>query len=538
MMQRLYLFGLVTLIGMLAAGCAGGGSLTRGPATAASAPLPSPTSAGERPDSIGASTIAPMESGPPAVFSMTPTSVKGPTPAGAPMAPISIEGPNPQPAPGATARRPLINDASPIPPTLPQAQSGGATPEASPGPSSVRRRRTGPPAGGAESAFGYVQDLAEKLGSRESATEEERAAADYLLSRFEEFGYTPKLQEFNVESLSRELSSLILDESPAQESGEEIEVVPLSRSATGVAFGPLVFVGLAKNEDIPEEGLRGKIALVERGLITFEDKVNRVDEAGAAGAVIYNNRPGGFQGTLFNPSSIPVLSISQEEGKRIQELLTTGEVQATVTVQKQTNPSRNVIAEKPGTGQGVVVLGAHYDTVPNVAGANDNASGTGVLLALAKAAAGGSQSSFPFTLRFIAFGSEETGLRGSRHYVNSLSEEERGQIRAMLNLDSLGSGEELRVSGADELTTRVVDTAAREGIPLSRSGGLLGGSSSDHASFDRAGIPVIFFFSRDSSRIHSPEDTIEFVNPELLAGAVRLAEALLESPELILEESG
>ena len=92
--------------------------------------------------------------------------------------------------------------------------------------------------------------------------------------------------------------------------------------------------------------------------------------------VIYNNLPGNFQGVLSNPASIPAVSISQDDGLEIEELLSTGAVEAAVSVIEELLSSRNVVAEKSGPGDAVVVLGAHYDTVPNIAGANDNASGT------------------------------------------------------------------------------------------------------------------------------------------------------------------
>lgn len=378
-------------------------------------------------------------------------------------------------------------------------------------------------------ALGYVRELSENLGPRESGTDQERAAAEYLASRLEEFGYQAELQEFSMRFLSRERSSLTLDKPGLG----KVEVIPLGRSATGLVSGALLHVGLAGEEDIPEDGMEGKIALVERGLITFSEKVTRVGEAGAIGVVIYNNRPANFQGVLGDLSVIPAVAVSQEDGERLKKLLATGEVQASISVEAENRPSQNVIAEKPGEGARVVVLGAHYDTVADVPGANDNASGTAVLLTLAQQL---SQRSFPFTLRFIAFGAEELGLRGSRHYVGSLSEQQRQQIAAMLNFDSLGSGETIGVLGAPELTSKMVEAGSILGIPVRRSGGG-GGGSSDHASFTGANILAIMVSSQDASRIHTPDDTLEHVNSRLLGDAVRLALSLLESPALF-EKSG
>ena len=56
------------------------------------------------------------------------------------------------------------------------------------------------------------------------------------------------------------------------------------------------------------------------------------------------------------------------------------------------------------------------------------------------------------------------------------------------------------------------------------------GSSSDHAGFRRSGIPVIMFSAQECPRIHSADDTLEHVNPDLLLDTVRLAVSLLLLP--------
>ncbi len=87
--------------------------------------------------------------------------------------------------------------------------------------------------------------------------------------------------------------------------------------------GPISFVGLARESDISNEmydwNLEGKIALIKRGEITFSEKVERVQVFGAVGAVIFNNEPGEFIGTLEKelPEPIPVFSISGEDGQVI-----------------------------------------------------------------------------------------------------------------------------------------------------------------------------------------------------------------------------
>ena len=342
-----------------------------------------------------------------------------------------------------------------------------------------------------------------------------------MAAQFESFGYSTAVQPFNVEFLSPNQSSLTLDE-PGPET---VEAMPLAMSGSGRVLGILVPILLGREEDVPEQRLKGKIALAQRGLITFEEKVNRAMNAGAIGVVIYNNQPGNFRGSLLDPGQIPVISISQENGERIEQLVSKGTVQVTISIETEEHLSQNVIAEKPGLEEKVVVLGAHYDTVPNVPGANDNASGTAVLLTLAQKL---SQTSFPFTLRFIAFGSEELGLRGSQFYVSSLFSDEQRQIVAMLNFDALGGGDRLGLVGTRDLTVLAVEQAEKHGIEVSSGRGPVG-SSSDHASFARIGIPVIVFSSDDFSGIHTPQDTLELINPRLPGEAATLAIALLNA---------
>ena len=323
-------------------------------------------------------------------------------------------------------------------------------------------------------ALGYLTELVEELGARESATGEELAAAEHLASTLKNFGYSVELQSFTVQQLSPELSSLQIDAPQPR----AIDINLLFQTAAGEVTGNMVSVGLARDEDFPEGGVKGQIALARRGVMTFEQKVTLAAEAGAVAVVIYNNLPGNFQGFLSNPASIPAVSISQGDGQEIEELLSVGAVEATVLVVEQLLPSRNVIAEKAGSGDAVVVLGAHYDTVPNIPGANDNASGTAVLLTLAGELAG---EDLPFTIRFVAFGSEELGLSGSRHYVASLTGTQLDRIRAMFNFDALGSGRRLGLLGARELTGLAVTQGDTQDIDVAVDRGLEG-AGSDHQS--------------------------------------------------------
>ena len=373
-----------------------------------------------------------------------------------------------------------------------------------------------------ERAVVYLGELTEDVGVRTSGTDLERAAAEFLVARLEGLGYRPEVQEFAWDSPVASLQ--VVGTEPGS-----LDANILTGTADGEVTGMLVAVGLAKPEDVPADGLEGAIALIERGEITFSSKVARVNDAGAVAAIIYNNEQGNFRGTLRGRSQIPAISLSRADGQMLMDSIDQGEpVEATVAVQDNAVPSRNVIAELPGAGDGVIVVGAHYDTVPDSVGASDNSSGVAALLAVAERLRG---RSFPFTVRFVAFGSEETGLHGSEHYVDSLSPEELENIRLMINLDSIGSGDRLVVAGDRWVTQHVNDVATRQGIALGVSA--RGTSGSDHANFREAWVPVIFFRSDDLSRINSPADTMEHINPRLLGDATALTLDLLENVDTL-----
>jgi Zn-dependent M28 family amino/carboxypeptidase len=96
----------------------------------------------------------------------------------------------------------------------------------------------------------------------------------------------------------------------------------------------------------------------------------------------------------------------------------------------------NVVASRPGTERGALVVGAHLDAVAGVPGADDNASGLVLQLAAARALR---SCTLARELRLVAFDQEEVGLVGSRAYVGRLRNENRAaEIQGMLNLDMMG----------------------------------------------------------------------------------------------------
>lgn len=363
-------------------------------------------------------------------------------------------------------------------------------------------------------AIDHARYLAGEIGPRHAGSAAAMAAATYIAEQFARLGYTVERQAFTYPQFEDRLSTV----SVMGADGEElIEAAPLLLSASGTVTGRLALAGAGRAEDFPRR-LDGAIALMERGAqVTFREKVAGAARAGAIGAIIYNSAPSEFTGSLQIGSEIPALAISGDAGQQLRQRLESGgslTVRAAVDASVVDRPAENVVATRRAAGAGTsrIVLGAHYDSVPVSPGANDNASGTALLLELARTLGAQPPNA---DLTFIAFGAEELGLLGSAHYVATLPPETRAGLRAMLNFDMVGVGDELRVGGDDALMRLAEDVAQGQGLRLGRLSREVT-RSSDQASFLAAGIPSVFFHVTDDPHYHSATDVPPNLSPERL----------------------
>ncbi len=193
---------------------------------------------------------------------------------------------------------------------------------------------------------------------------------------------------------------------------------------------------------------------------------------------------------------------------------------------------KNVLASIAGEGEKAeqtIVVGAHYDHLGRGGygslsfsgereihnGADDNASGTAVLLEVARQLRARNK---PLARRvlFAGFSGEELGLVGSKRYVKEPIVP-LGKTVAMLNLDMVGRLREgkLTVYGSETSPSwpKLLDEVqAGKVFSMSRRAGGFG--PSDHASFYEKGIPVLHFFTGFHPQYHRPGDDAELLNIE------------------------
>lgn len=199
----------------------------------------------------------------------------------------------------------------------------------------------------------------------------------------------------------------------------------------------------------------------------------------------------------------------------------------------EAGPSVNVVATRGDVrpGEPWLAVGAHLDTVVGSPGAEDNASGVGVLLAAAEALAE-RRTRLPVVL--VAFGSEEPRGEGDAHhhygsraYVDALTPAQRRTLRGMVSLDRVGVGPAVPVGSPydeDAPTREVLRAARRAGVPTLPE---TTERSSDHWSFAREGLPAVRLGSTPYAGYHNQDDVPAGVEADQLERAGRIVLAWL-----------
>ena len=217
---------------------------------------------------------------------------------------------------------------------------------------------------------------------------------------------------------------------------------------------------------------------------------------------------------------------------------------------------KNVIGVLEGSGplaDETVVLGAHYDHLgfggsgsrrPGVKdihnGADDNASGTAMVLEMARRLSHRAEP-LPRRVVFMAFSAEERGLLGSKHYVEHPLFPIKDTV-AMINFDMVGrlnDRSELTLFGAGTspgFDTLITALATSQGLKPKLIEGTRGEfNASDHASFYKANLPVIFAFTGTHDEYHTPSDDLPLINVNGMGRIANFGELLLldlaERPE-------
>ena len=244
-------------------------------------------------------------------------------------------------------------------------------------------------------------------------------------------------------------------------------------------------------------------------------------------------KPAGNRGTYLQAIKSPEFSLVLVGLRWVPRL--TGGLFLTV-------PSDNVLGYLASGGApfpaNTIIISAHYDHLGKTGdgdnyfpGANDNASGIGVMLETARILANRQQQP-KCNILFAAWTSEEEGLYGSRWFTENSP---TSGIKEVINLDTVGNGDvhDFSIwtqSRNDPLVGIIKDAGARQGLTIDTE--VLGSfppHTSDQRSFAEVGIPAVTLLTPDwLDKNHTVQDTPATVNPAKLGNAVKLVIAVVD----------
>ncbi len=226
--------------------------------------------------------------------------------------------------------------------------------------------------------------------------------------------------------------------------------------------------------------------------------------------------------------NIPVLYLTKEANNALKVKANSPiEITMQCSVAQKVKTGHNVVGYVNNNADNTIVLGAHYDhlgygedhnslytgSIPAIHnGADDNASGTAALIEIAKILKQGEYKKNNYL--FVSFSGEELGLFGSKFFVDSSGMQPQ-KINYMINMDMVGrlsdSTHGLTIGGygtSPTWGTLITSTDTYFKIHVDSSGS----GPSDHTSFYRKNIPVLFFFTGSHKDYHKPTDDADKIN--------------------------
>ncbi len=365
---------------------------------------------------------------------------------------------------------------------------------------------------------------------RVAGTSSEMQAAAFLTAQLKSIGYEVGVQPFDFERYVMPESHGLVVEGLAG----PLSPAPFQYSVDGNVDGQLVDAGYGLKKDYKKIDVKGKIALVAVDKTAFFELVLFASDAGAKAVLLYfpdeSKIDNWTLGREHFEDFIPALALTYDEGTKLVEFVKDGTtVNAAVKIEGariDKAASQNLIVTKHPTSEAnddIIVIGAHYDSVDKAPGASDNASGTAVVLELARMF-----NAVPTNkeIRFLFFGAEEEGLHGSEKYVSALTKDEIKRSVAMFNLDMVGSADAgdlsiQTIDGSDNAVTKAASKAneALNGDPIETDFG----DRSDHTPFHNAGIDAaLFIYDPVEEWYHTPEDTIEKLSKDRLLNVAKI----------------
>ncbi len=358
-----------------------------------------------------------------------------------------------------------------------------------------------------------MQMLEDTAYYRVSGTEGELKAAEYLKEKCEELGFEARIEAFDVAMTDIKKAVLIAD-------GQEIPCKGFRLAGNADIEAPLYY--MPTDDPVSLMGCKGKIVLLDTGVPYW--KYQDLLKNGAVGFITYDGNAN-FEDSnmdlkelrphVSNGVKIPGVNIN---AKSAIELVRNNVQNVRIILEQEeyTGQSHNVVMDIPGETDEVIVLTAHYDTVPTSIGVYDNMSGSIGIFGVADYFA---KNPHRYGLRFVWCGSEERGLLGSKAYC-AAHKEELEKVVLNVNLDMIGSimGNFIAVCSCEDKMVHFIEyLSGIEGFGLKARQDVY---ASDSTPFADNGVPSLSFARiapNHTVSIHNRYDTIDVMKAENMA---------------------
>jgi len=391
----------------------------------------------------------------------------------------------------------------------------------------------------------HIEFLADdKLEGRRAGSNGEKLAIEYLVNQFKTSGLSPAgingtyLQPFDIAEGKQILkSSLFSINQNRLEAGKDF--FPLAYSPNCSVFEAMVSPALAEKgqpwfRDIGDIMLNNKENPHFDLQAELRNELKNAAEKGAKALIFYNSSDLPDQLNFDSkdksdlaPIPVAYLTAAARE-KYMHDMSASYDTQIKIDIGPKSRQANNVAAFIDNKAERTIVLGAHFDhlgygedgnsmlrtgekLIHN--GADDNASGTAALIELSKLLIKSKAQKSNYL--FLAFSGEELGLFGSKYFVENptipiLS------MNYMINMDMVGrlndSSKTITVGGfgTSPAWNEILYSVKKPGFNIKTDSS--GTGPSDHTSFYRKDIPVLFFFTGLHSDYHRPSDDAGKIN--------------------------
>ena len=383
----------------------------------------------------------------------------------------------------------------------------------------------------------------DKLEGRRAGTNGEKLAGEYISQKFQAIGLQPKgddgfFQSFEIydgKQINNSTRLIINDNTLAVEKdffpfpfSQNMSLEALPAIAVQEADMPWFYdlkETLEENKNNPHFDLNEYI----------RNNAKKAKSRGASAVILYNSSA--IDDKLkFDPKDrtdkldIPVVYVYKEASKKyFSDQAATLDIKMKIDVTEKKRTGRNVVGYLDNGASKTIVLGAHYDHLgygedgnsmlrtgeKNIHnGADDNASGTAALIELARILKSAKQKNSNYL--FIAFSAEELGLNGSKFFVEHPTID-FSKVNYMINMDMVGrlndSSQVVTIGGfgtSPQWSSLINPTDKKNPFTIRIDSS--GTGPSDHTSFYRKDIPVLFFFTGLHTDYHKPSDDLDKIN--------------------------